>query len=52
MTCYTGDYLGELAASSEIEEVVWLTYADRERVAPVDKIIFDLLWADGTLNAG
>lgn len=52
MTCYTGDYLGELAASSEIEEVVWLTYADRDRVAPVDQIIFDLLWADGKLNAG
>jgi 8-oxo-dGTP pyrophosphatase MutT (NUDIX family) len=52
MTCYTGDYLGELAARSEIEEVVWLTYADRDRVAPVDKIIFDLLCADGKLSGG
>jgi 8-oxo-dGTP pyrophosphatase MutT (NUDIX family) len=52
MTCYTGDYLGELAASSEIEELRWLTYADRDRVAPVDKIIFDRLRADGKLSGG
>ena len=49
MTCYTGDYSGSLEASSEIEEVVWLSYADRERVAPVDQIIFDDLRAAGRL---
>lgn len=43
MTCYTGDYRGMLAPSAEIEEIVWFIYADRERVAPVDKIIFDWL---------
>src|SRR3954453_21289927 len=52
MTCYTGDYLGDLAGSSEIEEFVWLTYTDRDRVSPVEKIIFDRLWADGRLNGG
>ncbi|KAB2350700.1 NUDIX hydrolase [Actinomadura rudentiformis] len=50
MTCYTGDYSGSLEASSEIEEVVWLSYADRERVAPVDQIIFDDLRASGKLE--
>ncbi|GAB3982340.1 NUDIX domain-containing protein [Actinoallomurus acanthiterrae] len=50
MTCYTGDYQGTLAPSSEIEEVVWLSYADRDRVAPVDQIIFDDLRAAGRLT--
>jgi 8-oxo-dGTP diphosphatase len=43
MTCYTADYRGELRPDSEIEEIVWLTYADRGRVSPVDQIIFDRL---------
>lgn len=49
MTCYTADHQGTPAASSEIEEVVWLTYADRDRVSPVDKIIFDHLRDAGRL---
>lgn len=43
MTCYTGAYSGTIAAASEIEEVVWLTYQDRDIVSPVDQIIFDWL---------
>lgn len=44
MTCYTGSYVGKIAASSEIEEVRWLNYSQNDIVAPVDKIIFlDLL---------
>ncbi|MCO5967194.1 NUDIX hydrolase [Actinoallomurus soli] len=50
MTCYTGDYRGTLAPSSEIEEVVWLSYADRDRVSPVDQLIFDDLRASGHLR--
>jgi len=50
MTCYTADYEGTLAASSEIEEITWLTYADRHRVSPVDRIIFDQLEAGGKLR--
>ncbi|MFI0452192.1 NUDIX domain-containing protein [Actinomadura sp. 6N118] len=50
MTCYTGDYSGSLEASSGIDEVVWLSYADRERVSPVDQIIFDDLRASGRLE--
>jgi 8-oxo-dGTP diphosphatase len=41
MTCYTGSYKGNLAAHSEIEEVVWFTYKDRERSSPVDNLIFE-----------
>jgi len=43
MTCYTAGYTGELRASAEIAEVVWLTYRDRDRVSPVDQVIFDHL---------
>lgn len=44
MTCYQGAYMGRLEASSEIEEIRWLNYAQNDIVAPVDKIIFlDLL---------
>ncbi|MCO1578525.1 MULTISPECIES: NUDIX hydrolase [unclassified Crossiella] len=50
MTCYSAEYTGTPVASSEIAEVVWLGYADRERVAPVDKIIFDELHAAGSLR--
>lgn len=43
MTCYSADYVGNISASSEIEEIDWLTYADRERTSTVDKIIFGFL---------
>lgn len=43
MTCYTGDFEGVLSPASEIDELVWLTYSDRDRVSPVCQIIFDKL---------
>ncbi|MCA2219121.1 NUDIX hydrolase [Jidongwangia harbinensis] len=43
MTCYTADYQGVLQPDSEIEEIVWLTYADRHRISPVDQLVFDHL---------
>jgi 8-oxo-dGTP diphosphatase len=50
MTCYTADYTGTLTASSEIDEIAWLAYADRDRVSAVDKIIFDHLHETGALE--
>jgi 8-oxo-dGTP pyrophosphatase MutT (NUDIX family) len=50
MTCYAADYSGTLAASSEIAELAWLGYADRDRVSPVDQIIFDHLHGRGQLG--
>jgi 8-oxo-dGTP diphosphatase len=43
MACYSADFEGKLSASSEIDEWVWLTYNDRDRVSPVSQIIFDKL---------
>ena len=45
MTCYTADFAGTLAASSEIDELAWFCYADRSRVPPVDQLLFDDLQA-------
>ncbi|WP_283133477.1 DUF4288 domain-containing protein [Rhizohabitans arisaemae] len=50
MTCYTADHNGVPAPHGEIEEVVWLGYADRDRVSPVDRIIFDHLHRAGLLT--
>jgi 8-oxo-dGTP diphosphatase len=50
MTCFTAEYRGTLAASSEIEEIAWLGYADRDRVSAVDKLIFDHLHEAGQLS--
>ncbi|MHA6249657.1 NUDIX hydrolase [Pontibacter sp. CAU 1760] len=50
MQCYTGKYQGTLQASAEIAEMVWLTYADRPRVSPVDQLIFDWLKAQNLID--
>ena len=49
MTCYTADYDGVLTPSSEIQDIAYYTYAQREIVGPVDQIIFDDLKSKGVL---
>lgn len=49
MTCYSAEYEGNLEPCSEIEAIKWLSYADREQVSEVDKIIFDFLKERGEL---
>ncbi|MNN76953.1 hypothetical protein D3C81_1933710 [compost metagenome] len=43
MTCLTADFTGELSPASEIEELAWLSYKERERVSAVSRMIFDKL---------
>jgi len=50
MSCYTADFAGTLAASSEIDELAWFCYADRSRVPPVDQLLFDDLQASAQLR--
>lgn len=40
MSCYIGEYLGELKASSEIERFEWLSMSDIKKVSAVDKMIY------------
>jgi 8-oxo-dGTP pyrophosphatase MutT (NUDIX family) len=49
MTCYQGEYKGELSASSEIEEIDFFDYSKKERGSFVDHHIFDDLYARGLL---
>ncbi len=48
-TAYSADYEGTPRACAEIEEIAWLTYADRPRVSLVAQLIFDHLHHDGRL---
>lgn len=50
MTCYTADYIGEIKAASEIEEIRWLNYSDKDIVSEVDKLIFDYLNQNNLLD--
>ena len=43
MTCYMAEFSGDPEPHSEIEEVIWLKYADMDKIAEVDKLIFDYL---------
>jgi 8-oxo-dGTP pyrophosphatase MutT (NUDIX family) len=43
LTCYSGEYSGTPHASAEIEEIAWLTYADRGRFSLVAQILLDEL---------
>jgi 8-oxo-dGTP diphosphatase len=40
MTCYAGEYRGEIKASSEIEQTKWFNYAEKDQLVGVDKLIF------------
>lgn len=51
MACYTADHTGTIRPSSEIAEIAWFTYADRDRVPPVDQVLFDDLVARALLPA-
>ena len=50
MTCYAGKYVGDLKPSAEIEEIQWLKYTDQDKIAEVDKLIFDYLREKGLLD--
>ena len=50
MTCYIADYEGTLTPASEIEELSWLSYKDRDRVSVVTRIIFDQLHEKNLLS--
>lgn len=50
MTCYKATYTGTLEARSEIEEIKWLQYFDREHISAVDQIIFEELKARNEID--
>ncbi len=50
MTCYTAKFVGELKASSEVAEYRYVDYSWKEKSSPVDKLIFDDLFAKGLIQ--
>lgn len=50
LRCYSADYLGDLQPSAEIEEMRWLSYADRSCVSEVAQLVFDSLHRRGLLT--
>jgi 8-oxo-dGTP pyrophosphatase MutT (NUDIX family) len=50
MTCYTADFAGTPSASNEIEEVAFLSYADKSKTSLVDHLIFDDLRSKGLIS--
>jgi 8-oxo-dGTP diphosphatase len=49
MTCYTAEFSGELAPTTEVEKFDFFTHAQKEISSPVDKLIFDDLQARGLI---
>ena len=49
MTCYTAGFTGTLQAATEIEEIKWLSFSDKDKISEVDIIIFDFLRGEGLL---
>jgi 8-oxo-dGTP diphosphatase len=50
MTCYQAEYKGELQPSSEIQDIAYYTYAQKNIVGPVDQLIFDDLKEKGLID--
>lgn len=50
LSCYTADYRGELTPDSEVEELRWMSMADREIFPPADVQIYEDLHRRGYLD--
>lgn len=50
MTCYHAGFRGEIKASAEIEEVIWISHKDKEKCSPVVRIILDRLKKQGMID--
>jgi 8-oxo-dGTP diphosphatase len=43
LSCYAGDFQGEIKASAEIEEVSWLSFAERDQCSATMQMVLDWL---------
>ncbi len=50
LTCYTGDYTGELKPFSEIEELVWLGSADTDHTTVTGTLVLHWLKEQGMID--
>jgi 8-oxo-dGTP diphosphatase len=50
LTCYEASFEGDISPASEIEEVLWLRHADRDRCSPAGKLVLDYLKSAGRID--
>jgi 8-oxo-dGTP pyrophosphatase MutT (NUDIX family) len=50
ITAYSGEFTGELKPDSEIEEINWLTYKDKETATPVMKLVLEYFKKEGLIE--
>ena len=50
MTCYFADFTGTVAAAAEVEEVTWLTCADKAACSANARQVLDWLKAEGRIE--
>ena len=50
MTCYFADFTGSIDAAAEIEEVTWLTHADKAKCSATARRVLDWLKAEGRIE--
>lgn len=50
LTCYFGEFIGEIAADAEIEEVSWLSYKDKLKSSLVTQNVMEWLKSEGKIE--
>jgi len=50
MTCYSGEFVGELKPDSEVEKIGWLDTSNRDSLSDVGKLIFEDLKEKGLID--
>jgi 8-oxo-dGTP diphosphatase len=50
LTCYTGEWFGNIHPNAEIEAIEWLAFADRDRCSETMQILLDWLKAQGLID--
>jgi ADP-ribose pyrophosphatase YjhB (NUDIX family) len=43
MLCYAGEFRGTIVPAAEVEEIAWLSYADRNKLSEAGQELFDWL---------
>ncbi|MEL6605530.1 MAG: NUDIX domain-containing protein [Cyanobacteria bacterium J06614_10] len=50
MKCFRADYHGQIVPASEIEEIAWLSFADRRKCAPATQRVLEAMAAQNAID--
>ncbi|KDM93313.1 NUDIX hydrolase [Photobacterium galatheae] len=51
LTCYQSEFQGECRPSAEIEEIVWISYNEKDKCSQVARILLENLKASNLIDA-